>query len=137
TMNSITRTLTLAGLVLAASGLGAFAQNYDLSWNTIDGGGATFSTSGTYSLGGTIGQPDAGPMSGGQFTLTGGFWPAAAPGCTLPGDINLDGHVDGDDVQPFVNCLIGGGGSCGCADLNGGGLDSSDVPVFVAALLNG
>ena len=27
-----------------------------------------------YSVSGTIGQPDAGPVSGGQFTLEGGFW---------------------------------------------------------------
>ena len=47
---------------------------YDLSWSTVDGGGATFSTGGTYSLGGTIGQPDAGTMSGGTYALDGGFW---------------------------------------------------------------
>ena len=47
---------------------------YDLTWNTFDGGGATFSTGGTYSLGGTIGQADAGTVSGGTYTLNGGFW---------------------------------------------------------------
>ena len=46
---------------------------YDLTWNTIDGGGM-FSTGGAYSLGGTIGQADAGTMSGGGYTLSGGFW---------------------------------------------------------------
>src|SRR5437879_5229914 len=83
--------------VLAVSG--ARAQTYDLSWYTIDGGGATFSTGGAFQLGGTIGQPDAGsfstPLSGGAFTLVGGFWPAAAQQCTLPGDMNLDGLRDG------------------------------------------
>lgn len=51
---------------------------YDLSWWTIDGGGHTFSASadGVFSLGGTIGQPDAGVMAGGNHTLTGGFWAA-------------------------------------------------------------
>ena len=49
-------------------------SGYDLSWYTIDGGGATFSTGGSYSLGGTIGQPDAGMMSSGSYTLLGGFW---------------------------------------------------------------
>ncbi len=55
----------------------AIAQSggsYDLTWNTIDGGGAMFSTGGAYSLGGTIGQPDAGTLSGGAYTLAGGFW---------------------------------------------------------------
>ncbi len=47
---------------------------YDLTWNTIDGGGGMFSTGGPYSLGGTIGQADAGAMSGGAYTLNGGFW---------------------------------------------------------------
>ncbi len=47
---------------------------YDLTWNTIDGGGAMFSTGGAYSLGGTIGQYDTGTMSGGSYALNGGFW---------------------------------------------------------------
>ena len=48
---------------------------YELTWSTIDGGGATFSTGGVYELGGTIGQPDASNnMSGGNFGLAGGFW---------------------------------------------------------------
>jgi len=46
---------------------------YSIDWSTIDGGGGT-STGGLYSVGGTIGQPDAGTMSGGNFTLQGGFW---------------------------------------------------------------
>ena len=52
----------------------ACAQSYAIDWFTIDGGGGT-STSGVYVVSGTIGQPDAGgPMTGGQFTLQGGFW---------------------------------------------------------------
>src|SRR5512137_1313244 len=50
---------------------------YDLTWSTIDGGGYMFSTGGGYSLGGTMGQPDAGVMSGGGYTLAGGFWGGA------------------------------------------------------------
>ncbi|MGQ9493531.1 MAG: hypothetical protein ACUVR2_07190 [Anaerolineae bacterium] len=61
--------LALAGLAQAQSGGG-----YDLTWNTIDGGGYTFSTGGGYALGGTIGQADAGTLSGGGYTLAGGFW---------------------------------------------------------------
>ena len=60
--------LLLSGVALAQSGGG-----YDLSWNTIDGGG-TFSAGGGYSLGGTIGQADAGTLSGAGYTLSGGFW---------------------------------------------------------------
>lgn len=47
---------------------------YDLTWNTVDGGGTTSSTGGVYSLAGTIGQPDTGNVSGGTFALSGGFW---------------------------------------------------------------
>ena len=32
---------------------------YNLTWNSVDGGGATFSSGGGYLLGGTAGQPDA------------------------------------------------------------------------------
>src|SRR5574341_1286851 len=52
---------------------------YDLSRNTIDSGGATFSTGGPYRLGGTIGQPDAGTLTGGAYTLGGGFWSGVLP----------------------------------------------------------
>jgi hypothetical protein len=51
----------------------ARAQNYAIDWFTIDGGGGT-STGGVYSVSGTIGQPDAGTMSGGSYSLVGGFW---------------------------------------------------------------
>jgi hypothetical protein len=48
---------------------------YDLSWYTINGGGATFSTGGSYSLGGTIGQPEAvGQVGNSPYTLVDGFW---------------------------------------------------------------
>ena len=49
------------------------AQNYSIDWSTVDGGGGT-STGGVYSVSGTIGQPDAAAMSGGTYTLHGGFW---------------------------------------------------------------
>lgn len=49
-------------------------DSYDLSWFSIDGGGATFGEGGSYSLGGSIGQADAGAMSGGAYILNGGFW---------------------------------------------------------------
>lgn len=55
----------------------ASAQPFSINWFTIDGGGGA-STNGTYRLTGTIGQPDAGTMSGGGFTLQGGFWGVVA-----------------------------------------------------------
>ena len=54
----------------------AWAQSggdYDLTWSTVDGGGAV-SMGGDYALGGAVGQPDAGVLSGGDLELSGGFW---------------------------------------------------------------
>jgi hypothetical protein len=66
-------TLLLGTPLLAQTGGG-----YDLTWSTVDSGGYTFSRGGGYTLGGTVGQPDAGALSGGGFTLSGGFWSGAA-----------------------------------------------------------
>ena len=63
--------IPLLSLLISAS---SHAQTYSIDWYKIAGGGGT-STGGVYSVSGTIGQPDAGaPMSGGNFSLTGGFW---------------------------------------------------------------
>ncbi len=66
--------LLLAGFVYAQT-----SGNYDLSWWTVDSGGATFSQGNGYSLGGSIGQPDASALNGGQYTLSGGFWISSRP----------------------------------------------------------
>jgi hypothetical protein len=42
----------------------SFAQPYSIDWFTIDGSGGT-STGGVYQVSGSIGQPDAGTVSGG------------------------------------------------------------------------
>lgn len=66
-------------VTILSSALGpqaAFTQaggTFDLTWNTIDGGGGS-SAGGSFTLSGTIGQPDAGVMSGGNFELLAGFW---------------------------------------------------------------
>lgn len=62
--------------IALASTSAALSAGYDLSWWTVDGGGHTLSTD--YTLGGTVGQPDAGVLSGGDYTLGGGFWGGAA-----------------------------------------------------------
>lgn len=59
----------------ASSALAQSGGGYDLTWNTIDGGGYTWSEGGSYTLGGTVGQPDAGvALNGGDYILVGGFW---------------------------------------------------------------
>lgn len=77
--------ILLAGVVLAQDGL-----DYDLSWHTINGGGAMGLSAPAirrvgpaqgYTLSGTAGQPDAGVLAGGGYAVGGGFWGgrAAAP----------------------------------------------------------
>jgi hypothetical protein len=61
----------LVGVLLPAIG---FAQSYSIDWYKVSGGGGT-SAGGVYSVSGTVGQPDAsGAMSGGSYSVTGGFW---------------------------------------------------------------
>lgn len=61
----------LAGLLLPVI---VQAQPFSIGWYKIAGGGGT-SGSGEYSISGTIGQSEAGgAMSGGNFSVTGGFW---------------------------------------------------------------
>jgi hypothetical protein len=123
--------------VLAVVTTSVFAQ-FAIPWHTIDGGGAMNSTGGLFTVSGTIGQPDAqvAPvMSGGGFSVTGGFWSATLV-CTLPGDTNLDGSLNGSDVQGFVDCLLGSGVNCHCNDMDGNGaVDSADISPLVAILL--
>jgi hypothetical protein len=70
--------LALIALLLASVARAQSGGGYDLTWSTVDGGGATWSAGGGYALGGTVGQPDAGVLSGGGYTLAGGFWGGAA-----------------------------------------------------------
>jgi hypothetical protein len=81
------RILLLLALLLALLTPGVQAQSgdgYDLTWWTVDGGGDALEADGL-ALMGTVGQPDTGPaLTGGGFTLTGGFW---------PGSLALSHHV--------------------------------------------
>src|ERR1039458_9241781 len=67
--------LLLCFILLPSSfGLRAWGQSYSIDWYKIAGGGGT-SAGATYQVTGTIGQPDAsGAMTGGSYSLTGGFW---------------------------------------------------------------
>ena len=107
-MNSKTTIACLGTTALFASA--AHAQ-LDLTWNTIDGGGGT-STGGTFVLSMTIGQPDAGDLSGGTLVLAGGFWAAQAGG-PVPCYANCDGStgspaLTANDFQCFVNSYAAG-----------------------------
>jgi hypothetical protein len=81
--------LALAGLSNIALAQSSSAS-YQIPRQTIDGG-AQRSTSASYTLDATIGQPDAGPvMTSGSYELRGGFHRAAATG-PLPDPLFSDG----------------------------------------------
>jgi hypothetical protein len=125
---SIQRTWML--LLLACSGP-ALADEFEITRSTIDGGGVMRSSGGEFELSGTIGQPDAGKLSGGEgkFELTGGFWfeePA--------GDCNSTGGVNLLDYGDFETCLLGPDAGvadgCECFDVDrSGSVDLLDFAV--------
>ena len=64
-------------------------------------------------------------------------WVAAASARIINGDVNFDGEVNGLDVDPFVEAVLGGGYAAP-ADMNGdGAVDGLDVDPFVAAVVGG
>src|SRR5690349_11059832 len=76
TFNRRTAVLLLA--VFCSQSPTVHAQSYSIDWYKVAGGGGT-STGSVYSVSGTIGQADAsGPMTGGNYSLTGGFWALSA-----------------------------------------------------------
>ncbi len=61
--------------------------------------------------------------------------------CPCPGDLDGNGVVNGDDIQCFVECLLGSGiavgCNCDCADMQPDGFwNDNDVVPFVNELLN-
>jgi hypothetical protein len=86
-MKTSTTCLFTALALLILSGLRVPAQPYSVDWFKVSGGGGT-STNAQYALSGTVGQHDAGgPMTGGNYSVTGGFWGLVAvvqtPGALL------------------------------------------------------
>lgn len=66
------------GVLMLALMVSTARAQYSIDWYKISGGGGA-SASGQYLVSGTIGQPDAGgPMTGGKFSLIGGFWSLCA-----------------------------------------------------------
>ena len=132
-----TRLITTALLLLTATS--AAAQDFSINWYTVDGGGEMFTTGGSFELSGTIGQPDAGVMTGGDFELVGGFWPGATGGTCDACDMNCDGDVNALDIEPFLDLLFGGGRPCETCtgDVNGdGSIDALDIEPFLDCLFS-
>src|SRR5262245_57363349 len=94
-------TIAIAAVTFAIAAP-ASAQ-FAIPWWTVDSGGATFSTGGQFTLGSTTGQPDAGLMSGGQFTLAGGFWAGAGASFSCGCDWNHDAALNSQDFFDFLS----------------------------------
>ena len=87
----------ICGVVLAfLTGTGQ-AQSFSIPWFTTDGGGGP-SSGGTFTLNGTVGQPDAGAMSSGNYSLAGGFWGASQTPAPV-GSVIISVRVVGGEVR--------------------------------------
>lgn len=126
--------MLLVGVAAAvATQAGGVAEEpvFEISRFTIDGGGDMLSVGGGFELSGTIGQPDAGVLGGGGFTLAGGFWFGQ-----FPGDCNEDGGINLFDYVELNACESGPGGGlvaphCTCFDLDADqDVDLEDVGEF-------
>jgi hypothetical protein len=80
--------LLLLALLAPVATLAQSGGDYDLSWFTVDGGGG-LNSNGNYSLHGTAGQPDAGFLAEGEYTLSGGFWGGGAAAVAVEHTIYL------------------------------------------------
>ena len=125
------------GLVVSVTASG---QDFTIDWHTVDGGGEMFTSGGSFELSGTIGQPDAGEMTGGDFELVGGYWAISggdSPPCD-PCDMNCDGTIDAGDIEDFIDILFNGATPCDptcTGDTNGDGLiDAGDIEGFINCL---
>lgn len=134
----IRKTMMLISVALCLNAA-ARGQTLALDWFTIDGGGAMSSAGTTFSVYGTIGQPDVGlVMSGGNFELVGGFWSsrAAERDCgDCVGDIVIDGSVDLSDLALLLsNFGVSTGATCQDGDIVGGdgSVDLSDLALLLA-----
>jgi hypothetical protein len=91
-------------VAVTASAAAMMTGVYEIRWWTSDAGGG-FSEGGPYDVGVDFGQVDYRVMSGGPYTIAGGFWPGAAEvgdptiGPTVlirpvacPAPLNVDGH---------------------------------------------
>ena len=123
---SLVSALLLGGMPVATAQTGG---PYDLSWHNIGPGGSA--SGGSYDLLGSIGQPDAATMSGGPYSLTGGFLPGG-PTCALAGDLNGDGQVTVLDIQMIAAAWPQATASFPYDQSGDGDLDIQDVTLVTA-----
>jgi hypothetical protein len=120
---------------------GPDGPGFDLNWFTIDGGGATYLTGGSFELGATAGQPDAGLMTGGSFSLGSGFWYGAQSGS--PCYANCDNStgsplLTANDFACFLNAYANNSAYANCDNSTGSpSLTPNDFQCFLNAYAAG
>ena len=143
TMFLFKRTLPVVAMIMAAN---AALGDYAIDWYSMDGGGGS-SSGDVFEVRGTAGQTDASTvLTGGDYTLTGGFWVGAPEVTVLVGDLNCDGAVDFGDINPFALLLSSPNAWSfsypGCPAANGdinddGSVNFGDINAFVNLLSGG
>ena len=88
--------------------------------------------------GGPTGQPDAGDLTGGGFTLRGGFWqPAAGSDCgDCPTDVDGSGDTGAFDLANLLGAWgpCDPGEPCACLDADSdGSINAFDLAVLLGA----
>ena len=96
-MKTLKLLFLLGSWLMVTAAVPAGAQTYDLSWFCIAGGGGT-SSGGMYSVSGTIGQADTSVLSGGNYTIEGGFWSATVALPSSPWSPQLSVSVSGQNI---------------------------------------
>lgn len=130
--SSLAHSVCLAATLLSPA---ALAQPFSVDWHTIEPGGA--SQGDAFALDCVIGQPDAGPtMSGGVFSLTGGFLTGIATPPHCPADLDNgsglgtpDGGVTIEDLLFFLNEFELGSGRADLDDGSGTGTPDGGVTI--------
>jgi hypothetical protein len=106
--------------LIATLAIPCTSAQFDLSWWSVDGGGGS-SAGGDFTLVGTVGQPDAGLLSGDSFTLQGGFLPGGGVWITS----NLV-------IQHILGLITLTGSALEAANANGvGPVDAADIVTLV------
>ena len=84
---------------LATAGLASAAHaQLEMNWFTIDNSGGRMTGGNQLVLEGTVGQHDAGPLSGNGFVLSGGYWGLTEePACWV--------NCDNSTMAPVLNVL--------------------------------
>ena len=134
----ILKLVCVHAFVLLGAGV-ARAQQFDINWHSIACGGGIWSadTTDTWELSGTIGEPiataSAAPLSGGEWSLVGGFLSLPVPQ-PCPTDLDSDGDVDLADLAALLaNFGTSSGATFQQGDLDADGdIDLVDLTILLS-----